>query len=239
VKQPAAVCISNLHNIGLLVMMYANDQNQQLPWYLGYAQYDSRDWNTCQRIYPTLTEWAGVLVGSQGYFEGVKMFLCPSASNVSDAGWWGINMENSQIKYSDNNQYGWTYDCTYVLLTNNPMVTEQYGEVISTTNMPGDSVIGGDRMIAWSSRGVLPAYDVFLHGDPVYPWEPKYHLWGPRDGNHTNYRFKGYPWDIGYSGYIIGDVMNTLFLGGDVRTRKAGYLKYGVDMTTTGNTQMY
>jgi len=235
-----AVCISNLHNIGLLIVMYANTYNQWLPWFLGYIPYEGLhglDTATAINQATWKTEWIGVLTGGSGHFDGVKIFYCPSA--MGRPGDWGIDLSGSEIRYFGNNQYGWTYSSCYQLLTSHPMATMQLGEIINTTNMPDDAIIGGDQVRAISRDGVQTSQSTFVNGPSAYPSEPRYMAWDPWYANHTNWRFKKRPWEGLGGGYAVVDVQNTLYLGGQVRTRKAGELKWAVDMTTTGLTSMY
>jgi len=243
------VCIANLHNIGLMVLMYANDNKQQLPWFIGDQEYNAYGSGSPYPIdlLPATTEWVGVM--GDGYYQGRgRIFICPSAWQAKNYEYWGVELgyasmagggsRGGRVAWSQepmrhpNNTYdplGMHYNCTYQLLTNHPMVTHQYGETIDTTNMPGDSIIGGDRVIgstlaASSTRTVL---DVFIHGRP--PAYKPHTVYNAPASNHL--RYKG-AWGNIVSGPGAG--------GGSYPVvdaqRPAGELKYAVDITkgTTG-----
>ena len=248
------VCVSNLHNIGLMVLMYANDNQQYLPWYLGgyYAQPVWCDgMGLGLNVQPRWSEWMGVACSD--YFEGRgKVLVCPSAYHAEVPNFWGVG-------YLAGNPVGfynilWTRNLggapgmrgfnpsTYELLTNHPMVTHQFGETIDSTNMPGDAIIGGDAidmmnvLLMWGNVTVLEAW---TNGNPPGKIEP--HSVSIRTSSNHLRLYSGWG-AIGSGG---GPYWNTtcpivthqvtLFLGGDVRVRPAGEVKYAVDNTVSGN----
>jgi len=228
-----AVCISNLHNIGLLVLMYANDYNQALPWYLG-TLYALGDENRLGMV-PGTTEWIRVLIGPGKHTERNRMFVCPSAENPTPHYWgWRYAPPNQWGDLLHRGNYPNYVESTYELLTSHPMATHQYGEVVGSTNMPGDSIIGGDNVLLWYIV-YPPAQHQFFEGYIAAPgYNPDKRFYA-NTTNHINIPRRETP-----MGVFVGlEVQNTLYLGGDVRTRGAGELKWAVDITTTGSTCFY
>jgi len=242
-----AVCISNLHNIGLMVMMYANENKQELPWYIGTwgaleAAGDPRSGGVDYglRALPATTEWIDQCITPTFYGGRWRVFLCPSRPNepIDDFGFpadWVkphpyLPMTNIR-PLAFNDRGGWVPSC-YQLLTNHPLCTMQYGEVISSTNMPGDTIIAGDA-VRHGSFIVTPAEEEFFHGTGYYATL----AWG---GSHVDTRTATVvPWFDGTNSLNLRtghlDVQNTLRLGGDVEMRPYGALKYHNGDGVTGS----
>jgi len=233
-----AVCMSNLHNIGLMVLMYANDNEQQLPWYLGNHLLAHANELA---VAPASTEWIGVL-GYEMYQGRYRIFICPSAppdvwylhsSMFDPVGTSGRSP--GEVLWSENmgdrmwNNY-------YQLITNHPLATHQYGEVISSTNMPGDTIIGGDTLATMHiDTSQATTFDQFYHGAMYLGKTTKWGTHLPFWMNHISNRFsKGAPWGWGEgTNRIYASGQMTLFLGGDVKWRDIRDLKYAVDPTIT------
>jgi len=242
-----AVCISNLHNIGLMMAMYANDNRQQLPWFLGGAYLRGYRLD----MVTTKTEWIGVM--GSGYYQGrPRIFVCPSAYQAKNLGYWGIAVKapwdppnRLEVFWSENpdpyNQTGYAdtfFNTTYTCITQHPMATQQYGEPINTTNMPGDAIIVVDRVIGCgfdSTGDGKTVQEVFNFGrGGAFPQK---HLCNMKsDVNHHKYQ-GGYGQPISGStqgGPTYVDAQGTLRLGGDVEMRPPGEIKYAVDATLGG-----
>ena len=245
-----AVCVSNLHNIGLMVLMYANDERQQLPWFIGGAYLNPNvimmwgDVQAALRYAPSMTEWIGVM--GNDYYQGRwKIFMCPSGPYQGDPSYWGWynnpldprSLAGGDVQWSENNSRGtwWfqTWPAMYMLLTNHPMVTAQFGETIDSTNMPGDAIIGGDRVVAGNSPWDTETVEkVFTLGGAM---GKRWVVYNTTNANHVM--------SVPVAGLLPGPVGGmwprvavqvTLKLGGDVDVRKAGELKWAVDRTIAG-----
>ena len=251
-----AGCISNLHNIGLMVAMYANDNGQLLPWFVGGAYLNWAgffgDQAAALRSVPAMTEWIGVM--GTAYYEGRwKGLICPSAVKLDPAGLdnWGFELtaqgflDGADVQWTDNNSFyvaSWSKfrAASYELLTSHPMVTQQFGETIDSTNMPGDSIIGGDRVVGWGGEDMGGVAGNTVQACFVYgaPWPDAVKKWIVRraaDSNHLKPLPISGRWVGGGGGsgaiYPQVDAQITLMLGGDVKTRTAGELKWAVDST--------
>jgi len=240
-----AVCISNLHNIGLMILMYANDNEQELPWYLGAMLPAGFPLD----IAPAYTEWIGVL-GTDYYRARPKIFICPSAYLAGDEAFWAIQppamawgspvpggvrvcWSQEPMFHEDGSRdpVGTFYRSSYQCLTQHPMATKQYGEVISSTNMSGDTIIVMDRTIeecpvAQPSKTIIEYY---LQGTPYFG---PYTTFSSVNFNHRQFlsafgAYKGTSW----YGQPRCAAVNTLYLGGDVKTRAPGELMWAVDNT--------
>jgi prepilin-type N-terminal cleavage/methylation domain-containing protein len=246
-----AICISNLHNIGLMVAMYANDQDQALPWYMGYAMKNLprataalSDWGTAAAE----TEWMGVL-GDQNIDNRPKVMVCPSAPQNNPVSWgftngatagyapvWVVNWSLSPVTA------GGGVPASYELLTSNPMATRQFYETVDSTNMPGEAIIGGDRVVSDNILGRATTVESFFAaGTPQMAYRVPVATTLYEVNNHLFYKHGKGVFLAGITGTLQKvDVQVTLFLGGDVSVRKAGDLKWGVDMTkTTGIVVFY
>jgi len=237
-----AVCISNLHNIGLMVLMYANDQDQQLPWYIGgillrYGYDHGAAWPLGRA--PATTEWIGIL-GKSMYQGRYRIFFCPSQIDQSLTTWgWAPKSATSEPEVRWSEFYGSSamYRSMYQLLTNHPYATMQYGEVIDTTNMPGDTIIGGDRLLVKSKAGYPPyPIDQFL-APPGVDAAYKHQGWSNHLAEQRWTAVKYDAYNEGSWGEV--DAVVTLFLGGDVKVRKPGEIKYAVDNTTWKSVCLY
>lgn len=73
-KARQASCTSNMKQVGLAILMYAQDYDEQLPW--GYAYQVKTTWYDLVEPY--------VKVGAQGFGMTVKptFYVCPSFSNM-------------------------------------------------------------------------------------------------------------------------------------------------------------
>jgi len=255
-----AVCMANLHNIGLMLLMYANDHDQQLPWYMAafYLQgYDSPRW-----LGPAAqtTEWIGTI---KGYWGGrARIFFCPSAYNAGDYHQWGFSApgdsagpygtyKSARVCWSQWSILGplwgggpsFMYPTCYECLTQHPMATHQYGEVISSTNMPGDTIVAADRVVMMSPNSASKTFIEYFKSGGYMGY---YGTWDPfsvlchRDANHVvagETRSAGtYGW--GGSGIQV-DAQVTLYLGGDVKVRRPGEIKWAVDNTLVGDTMWF
>ena len=232
-----AVCISNLHNIGLMIVAYANDERGVLPWYLG-SWYASQGTYVSDRYgiayIPATTEW--ILVLGSGYYQGEKrVFLCPSASArslYSDA----LNLA------SPLEPKGWATDgdffrCSYQLLTNHPMATHQYNETVDSVRMPDEAVIAGDTTVMGSvlDNPSVTSHQWFFEGRTGGAYWPEGEKFTCQSPNHAAARTqKSTTWTVAPL-----DVQVTLNLGGDVVVRPAGSLKKAVDITTNYFTCFY
>jgi prepilin-type N-terminal cleavage/methylation domain-containing protein len=243
-----AVCIANLHNIGLMVLMYANDNDQFLPW---FTYYPEAHFEKFMPEWPIRTEWIGTM--TKDYWGGrTRIFLCPSLdrkkANVGPAHEWLVGPSTCQ-PFQDtgepraNNYLGESGPCQpdpydavrwqapYMLLTNHPQVTHQYGERIDTTAMPGDSIIGGDQVTTQTYDPAPNAEETFFRGKHIGGLEvsflPAYYLYAH---NHDVAGGPSSEW-LGYRYPLAG--MNTLRLGGDVAWRDANELQWCLDGTLT------
>ncbi len=232
-----AVCMSNLHNIGLMVLMYANENQQQLPWYLGTYGFRTAAGDPTMNIdyilrpLPATTEWIDQCITPSFYEGRWRLFLCPSRPNelidnfgfpadwVKPSGY--LPMTN--IRPLAMNDRGGIVPSCYQLLTNHPFCTMQYGEVIGTTNMPGDTIIAGDSVLH-GSYVVVPAEEEFLHGSGYYAKLATGASHVDRRTATTGNWWDGTSWINLRTGHL--DVQNTLRLGGDVEMRPYGALKY-------------
>ena len=246
------VCVSNLHNIGLMVLMYANDNQQNLPWYLGFYNTHSvycDGMGIGLNVQPRWSEWMGVTASD--YFEGRgKVLVCPSAWHAEVPNQWGVGFHAGQpagfyqILWTQNPEGGYQglMPAAYQLVTNHPMVTHQFGETIDSTNMPGDAIIGGDTIdlinIAngLGSQTMLSAWTNGYQPGNIQPHSVSLRL------NSNHLRLYSSWGTIGSGGgpfynttWPVVTHQVTLFLGGDVRVRPAGEVKYAVDNTVSGN----
>jgi len=230
-----AVCIANLHNIGLMVLMYANDNEQELPWYFGdlmagYHPGGGSFWQDSPGSAPAYTEWIAVVSGYGQHTTRKRLFVCPSAENPTPEHWGFPAFAGGGLVTIPIVGYP-TITC-YELLTQHPMATHQYGEVISSTNMPGDTIIGGDLVYLGANVHYPPAQNQFFNGYQLNI--PKNKYWA-----EITHHIKLGRRDTVDELFVQLDVQNTLFLGGDVKSRPAGELKWAVDITTNNYTCFY
>ena len=79
----AAVCMSNLKQIGIALMMYTNDYNEYMPTVFGSAykgEWEQNWWAYIDRQYCGYKVYDGSVVSAEG--KAKKIFTCPSERRV-------------------------------------------------------------------------------------------------------------------------------------------------------------
>jgi len=231
-----AKCISNLHNIGLMIHMYAADNKEWLPWFLG-------SWYAAQGAYssdrygiayiPATTEWVALLGDMcRGRWD---IFICPSASPQS---FWRDSMNfaaGTGPKCYDRD--GDFFRSSYQLITNHPMATHQYGETVALIDMPGETIIAGDTILMGSvlDNPSVTSFDWFFNGRTGGAYFPEGTKFTCQKTNHP--RVGGSRAETFF--VAPAAVQITLYLGGDVRVRPIGELMTALDTTTNYFTVFY